>query len=256
MLMILSPAKTIDDKIINKPRLGSENLSFSNETNVLIDILKEFSVDELSKLMKISDKLAILNYDRFRKFYDEDTKDFTAILAFKGEAYRGLAAKDFSEDDFLYSQNVLRILSGLYGVIKPIDRIKEYRLEMGTKLKNNIGKDLYEFWDDKITNNIEKAIEDSYGDKVLINLASKEYSTSIDMDRIKRKYDVINISFLENREGQYKLTGTYAKKARGMMVRYIIKNKIDTVEGIKEFDEECYQYNEYLSSEDNLVFTR
>lgn len=256
MLMILSPAKTIDDKIINKPKLGSENLPFSNETNVLIDILKEFSVDELSKLMKISDKLAILNYDRFRKFYDEDTKDFTAILAFKGEAYRGLAAKDFSEDDFLYSQNVLRILSGLYGVIKPIDRIKEYRLEMGTKLKNNIGKDLYEFWDDKITNNIEKAIEDSYGDKVLINLASKEYSTSIDMDRIKRKYDVINISFLENREGQYKLIGTYAKKARGMMVRYIIKNKIDTVEGIKEFDEECYQYNEYLSSEDNLVFTR
>lgn len=256
MLAILSPAKSIEEQGISNFEIGNSDLEFKKETDELISILKEFSVDELSKLMKMSEKLAILNYDRYRNFYNDDVKKYTAILAFKGEAYRGLNAKDFTEEDLLHSEKVLRVLSGLYGVINPLDIIKEYRLEMGTKLKTSKGKDLYTFWDDKITERIEKDIEKSYGDKVLINLASKEYSSSINMDRIKLKYDVINISFLENKEGKYKLIGTYAKKARGMMARYIIKNRIETIEQIKDFDEEGYFFNEQLSDEENYVFTR
>lgn len=255
MLMILSPAKTINTKINNIQNINNK-WAFEEETKELVSTLKEFSLDELCLLMKVSDKLGILNYDRYRNFYNGDTKEYTAILAFKGEAYRGIGAEDFSEEDFVTSNNVLRILSGLYGVIEPLDRIKEYRLEMGTKLKTNKGKDLYEFWGDKITVKIMDAIENSPGEKVLVNLASKEYSSVLNMPMINEKYRIVDINFLEYKDGKHKTISMYAKKARGMMARYVIQNKISTVEELKEFDLDGYIYNEILSKENELVFTR
>ncbi|MGG7178798.1 peroxide stress protein YaaA [Clostridium paraputrificum] len=256
MLMILSPAKTLDLSIEDIQRIEDSQLAFKDETKELVSILQGYSIDELAKLMKMSEKLAILNYDRFRNFYEETTKEYTSILAFKGEAYKGLAVEDFTEDDLQYAQKNLRILSGLYGVIHPLDKIKEYRLEMGTKLKNNLGTDLYSFWGEKITIEIEEGIKSSCGEKVLINLASKEYSSALNINRIKEKYKVVDISFMENRNGEFKLVGTYAKKARGIMVRYIIKNRINSIEEIKEFNEEGYLFNKQLSSDDTIIFTR
>lgn len=256
MLMILSPAKTFELDINNEPIKEGRNLVFPNETRELISILEGYSVDELSKLMKISEKLAILNYDRYRDFYKTDTKAYTAILAFKGEAYRGMEAEVFSKEDLEYADEVLRILSGLYGVICPLDRIKEYRLEMGIKLPNHKGKDLYTYWDNKITDKICKSIENSPGEKVLINLASKEYSSALNVDKIRKEYNIVDISFLENRNGEFKTIGTYAKKARGMMSRYVIQNRINTIEEVKKFNESGYSYNEIYSSDSNIVFTR
>ena len=255
MLMILSPAKTINTKI-NNIETPDKKWAFEGDTKELVSILKEFSLDELCSLMKISDKLGILNYDRYRNFYNEDTKEYTAILAFKGEAYRGIGAEDFSEEDFLHSNSVLRILSGLYGVIEPLDKIKEYRLEMGTKLKNNRGNDLYEFWGDKVTGKIMEAIDTSPGEKVLVNLASKEYSSVLNVPMINEKYRIVDVNFLEYKDGKHKMVSMYAKKARGMMARYVIQNKINTVEEVKDFDLDGYTYNEVLSKENELVFTR
>ena len=256
MLMILSPAKTLDLSIEDRSMIGASQLVFKDETKELVSILQDYSIDELGKLMKMSEKLAILNYDRFRNFYKETTKEYTAILAFKGEAYKGLAVEDFTEDDLQYAQKSLRILSGLYGVIHPLDNIKEYRLEMGTKLKNNFGNDLYSFWGEKITREIEEGIKLSSGEKVLINLASKEYSSALNINKVKENYKVVDINFMENKNGEFKLVGTYAKKARGIMARYIIKKKVSSIEAIKEFNEEGYLFNQELSSDDIIVFTR
>lgn len=255
MLMILSPAKTINTNI-NNIETCNNKLIFEYDTKELVSILKEFSLDELCSLMKVSDKLGILNYDRYRNFYNEDTKEYTAILAFKGEAYRGIGAEDFSEEDFVHSNSVLRILSGLYGAVEPLNKIKEYRLEMGTKLKNTRGNNLYEFWGDKVTYNIMDAIEHSPGEKVLVNLASKEYSSVLNMSMINDKYRIVDVNFLEYKDGKHKMISMYAKKARGMMTRYVIKNKVNTVEELKEFDLDGYMYNEILSKENELVFTR
>lgn len=255
MLMILSPAKTIDESIKNID-IYNNKFTFQSETQELVDLLKEFTVYDLCRLMKISDKLGILNYDRYKNFYDINSKDYTAILAFKGEAYKGLNASDFSLEDFKYADKTLRILSGLYGSIRPLNKIKPYRLEMGTKLKNNYGKDLYEFWGEKITSSIIESIEESPGENILLNLASKEYSSVLNMDKINKYHRVININFLDYKNGKYKMISMYAKRARGLMVRYIIQNKISTIEEIKKFGFEGYIYNEIMSKENEIVFTR
>lgn len=254
MLIILSPAKAIDETKSLVDEHIENKLFFEKDTRELVSIIKQFSVDGLAKLMKISEKLAILNYDRYRNFYMDDVKKYRAILAFKGEAYRGLSAWDFNDNELSYAQETLRILSGLYGVLNPLDIIKEYRLEMGTKLKSNRGNNLYDFWGDSITKRIEEDIEKSPGEKILINLASKEYSSAIKINKLK--YEIINIEFVEFREGKYKTVSTYAKKARGMMARFIIKNRISSLDAIKEFDEEGYEFNDYLSNEKNIVFSR
>lgn len=255
MLMILSPAKTLDLSI-NEYEIKTSELFFQNETRELVYILQKFTKDELGKLMKMSEKLADLNFERYKNFYNGGVKEYIALLGFKGEAYKGLNVEDFTLEDLEYSQRVLRVLSGLYGVIKPLDIIKEYRLEMGTKLNNSKGKDLYSFWRDKITSRIEEDLENSPGENVLINLASKEYSSSLNLDKIIEKNKVIEIIFLENKNGEYKLVGTYAKKARGIMARYIIKNRVKSLAEIKNFKEEGYLYNEELSNCEKFVFVR
>ena len=178
------------------------------------------------------------------------------MLAFDGAVYRGIASESFDKKDLEFAQSNLRILSGLYGIIRPLDMIKEYRLEMGTKIKFKTYRNLYNYWEDKLTKFILEEIEKSYGDKVLINIASNEYSKVLDLKEINKVYKVINVEFKEKKGEEYKVVGTYAKKARGLLVNYIIKNKITNVEDIKLFDKDNYILNNELSSDTELIFTR
>ena len=255
MIVIMSPTKTFKDQCKQRELKGSE-LIFREESLELINMLKGYSEEELSKLMKMSLELSDLNFYRIKEFYTGNLKENYAIDFFYGEAFKGLNSEEISDEDLIYSQGILRILSGLYGVIRPLDKIKEYRLEMGTKFKNEKYKDLYAFWKEKLTKNIMDSIENSLGEKILVNLASDEYSKSLDLKGIGSKYGVVNIIFKENKDGKYKVVGTYAKKARGIMLRYIIQNRIETVEEIKGFNEERYEFNAELSNEEEWVFTR
>jgi cytoplasmic iron level regulating protein YaaA (DUF328/UPF0246 family) len=177
-----------------------------------------------------------------------------SVLAFTGEVYRGLKASEMRLDDLIYSQNVLRILSGLYGTLRPLDLIQEYRLEMGLKLSFSIGKSLYNVWKDDITMAINEAIENSPGNKVLINLASMEYFSAIDLKKLK--FPVITASFYQERQGKIKMITVYAKRARGMMARFVIENRIDKWEDLKAFDYEGYYFDNDRSTEHELVFVR
>ncbi len=255
MLMIISPAKTLDFTKENKAGY-STNTIFNNEIKELIEVLNKYSIDELSTLMKMSEKLAEENYNRYQKFFTDKISCKEALLAFDGAVYKGIASQCFDKKDLEYAQRNLRILSGLYGVIRPLDMIKEYRLEMGTKLKFKIYSNLYSYWGDRLTKFILQEVEDSYGDKVLINIASNEYSKVLDLKEINKKYKVINVEFKEKKGQEYKVVGTYAKKARGLLVNYIIKNKITKVEDIKAFNKENYLLNSELSTDTELIFTR
>ncbi|MFX0548677.1 peroxide stress protein YaaA [Hathewaya histolytica] len=254
MITIISPAKSLD---FERESLTSKYTmpEFLDDTFLLIDILKEYSPEDISSLMKISPKLGELNFYRYQNFNNDFKKDTKqALFAFNGDVYKGIDAYSYNVEDINFAQNHLRILSGLYGILKPLDLIKEYRLEMGIKLKNSKGKDLYSFWGNKITRKIEEDIMSSK-ENVILNLASEEYSKVINRDILKNSkvYDVV---FKEKKNGVYKIIAIYAKKARGTMASYIIKNKIDSIEEVKNFDEDGYEYREDLSSESILVFTR
>jgi len=252
MLVVISPAKKLDENcdknIISKFTLPP----YLDNSKKIISILKKYSVSSLSKLMNISDKISHLNYERYIKWslpFDKNNSH-PALLLFQGDVYRGISVKDFENDDFLFAQKSLRILSGLYGILKPLDLIQPYRLEMGTPLKIGKFKNLYDFWSDKITQEINKDKNSDY----LINLASAEYFKSINVSTLKSK--LINISFKEKRDGNFKIIGIHAKKARGLMSRYIIKNKIADPKRLKKFNLDHYKYNKTLSSDSDWVFTR
>ncbi|CAM2964408.1 peroxide stress protein YaaA [Hathewaya histolytica] len=254
MITIISPAKSLD---FERESLTSKYTmpEFLDDTFLLIDILKEYSPEDISSLMKISPKLGELNFYRYQNFNNDFKKDTKqALFAFNGDVYKGIDAYSYNVEDINFAQNHLRILSGLFGILKPLDLIKEYRLEMGIKLKNSKGKDLYSFWGNKITRKIEEDIMSSK-ENAILNLASEEYSKVINRDILKNSkvYDVV---FKEKKNGVYKIIAIYAKKARGTMASYIIKNKIDSIEEVKNFDEDGYEYREDLSSESTLVFTR
>ena len=202
--------------------------------------------------MNISEKISLLNYERYIRWSLPFNKNnaHPALLLFQGDVYKGISADDFKKEDFLFAQSSLRILSGLYGILKPLDLIQPYRLEMGTQIKIGKHNDLYDFWGEEITQAINKDKNSDY----LINLASVEYFKSIKKDKFKAK--LINIIFKEKRNGNYKIIGINAKKARGLMSRYIIKNKINNPEDLKKFKEENYIYNKNLSSDSDWVFTR
>lgn len=255
MISIISPAKGFNK--INLPEgLPSTELIYKDKTLELIDILKSFSASDISTLMKTSEDISILNFDRFQNFYTDKVKEHNALLFINGEAFKGIDAGTLSSSDLEFAQNNLRILSGLYGVIRPLDLIKEYRLEMGTKLQNPVGKDLYSFWKDTITENLMKEIESSEGDKILLNVASDEYSKSVNLKHISKTYPVITVAFKENKNGSYKVVGMYAKKARGQFIRYILQNKINTVSELKNFDVDGYSFNTDLSNSNTYIFTR
>ncbi|MCF6241937.1 MAG: peroxide stress protein YaaA [Bacteroidales bacterium] len=255
MLIVISPAKSLDFSA--PPNIENSSIPpFLNDSEFLVNKLRQFRPEELSKLMNISAKLAELNYERFVKWHTPFTTKNAqpAIFVFKGDVYQGMDIESFSKEDIHFANQNLRILSGLYGVLKPLDLIQEYRLEMGTKLNTSKAKNLYEFWGDKITLEINKAIEQSAGEKVLLNLASNEYFKSIQKNKLN--YEVITPVFKDYKNGQYKIVSFFAKKARGMMSRYIIQNKIEKVEEIKTFNSADYHFNEELSKEKEWVFTR
>lgn len=253
MLMIISPAKTLD----YESPLATETHTqpdFLDDACELIDQLKELEPHQICNLMDISDKLGQLNAERFQNWHTPFTPDNArqAVLAFKGDVYTGLDAESFSEDDFQFAQKHLRILSGLYGLLKPLDLMQPYRLEMGTKFENSRGKDLYAFWGSKITKALNQQLAED--DQVLVNLASNEYFKSVK----KRELDarLITPQFKDWKNGKYKMISFYAKKARGLMCRYAIQNQINKAEDLKGFNLDGYYFSEDQSDNNNWVFLR
>jgi len=249
MLAVISPSKTQDFTKTDIVKYSQTRQA--KQTLELIDILKLKSKDDIAKLMSISEKLANLNFDRFQEFSNEFNLNNAkqAILAFKGDVYNGIDTPSLTADDLDFAQENIRMLSGLYGVIRPLDLIQPYRLEMGTKLANPKGKNLYEFWGDGISKVLN--IDES---ETLINLASNEYFKGIDKKSLNA--NIIDIVFKENKNGKYKVIGIYAKRARGLMVNFIIKNRINNAEKLKEFNAEDYTFNTNISDEKTWVFTR
>jgi cytoplasmic iron level regulating protein YaaA (DUF328/UPF0246 family) len=249
MLAVISPSKTQD--------FSSSNVDVFTKTRqieqsqILIDLLKTKTQSEIASLMSISDKLSKLNFDRFQTFSTPFTLTNAkqALLAFKGDVYNGIDAPNLSSQDLDFAQSCVRMLSGLYGVIRPLDLIQPYRLEMGTRLENDKGKNLYEFWRDKISQILN---EDE--SSVIINLASNEYFKGIDKKSLNAK--IINIAFKELKGDTYKIIGIYAKRARGLMVNYMIKNRITKSDDLKNFNVEDYKFRQDMSDESTWVFTR
>lgn len=254
MLMVISPAKTLDYETpaVTERFTQPEHLDHAQD---LINQLRDFSPQQIAELMHLSDKLAGLNAARFggwtAKFTPDNAKQ--ALLAFKGDVYTGLNAEDFAEADFDFAQQHLRMLSGLYGVLRPLDLMQPYRLEMGTKLANPRGKDLYAFWGDRISGWLNDALA-AQGDDVLLNLASNEYFGAVQKKALNAR--IINTEFRDLKNDQYKIISFYAKKARGMMARYVIKERLTELQGLKDFNYQGYAYSAARSTPDNLVFLR
>lgn len=255
MLIVLSPAK-IQNFAPQQLLKEFTQPEFLNEAEVLVHEMRQLSALDLSKLLGINANLSQLNADRYfnwhRPFSPENAKQ--AILVFNGEVFHGLDAGSFSEDDFVYLQSHLRILSGLYGILRPMDLIQPYRLEISTKLPTSKGKNLFAFWGEQLTIAMKKAVKDSGKPQVVLNLASGEYFNSIDRKLLKAS--VIDFEFLEMKDEEYKSIVMYTKKARGLMARYIIDNRIDKIEDLKGFSVEDYWFSEKLSSKEKFVFTR
>jgi len=254
MLTILGPAKTIN----TSPHGITKRSSFPqyiDQAEELVDQIRRFSISQLKSLMKVSDKLATLNFERYASWRSSHSAEEgqQAILAFSGEVFNGLQARSLGEKDLLFAQQHIRLLSGLYGVLRPLDLILPYRLEMGTKMLNPKGRNLYEFWKEIIPENIsnETGMQDS---KVLINLASNEYFKSIQPGSFP--YDIITPVFKESDGAGFRNVTIYAKKARGMMLRFIIQNRINDPEYLKAFDEDGYYFNNDLSNTKYWVFCR
>jgi len=254
MLMVISPAKTLDYETAPATSRFTQP-QYLDHTQELILQLRELSPAQIAELMHLSDKLAGLNAARYGSW----TPAFTpanakqALLAFKGDVYTGLNAEDFSEADFDFAQTHLRMLSGLYGVLRPLDLMQPYRLEMGTKLVNARGKDLYAFWGERISDWLTEALE-AQGDEVLLNLASNEYFSAVKRKALKAR--IIDTEFRDLKNDQYKIISFYAKKARGLMARYVIKERLNDPEGLKDFSYQGYRFSSKHSAPDNLVFLR
>mgnify|MGYP006267843457 CR=1 FL=1 len=254
MLLLLSPAKTLD---FSEPALElHEQPRMLEDSKALVKVLRRQSESDLMKLMNISEDLAAVNRERYQDF--ETPFDLSnakqSLLAFKGDVYLGLGAEDFNRKDLQFAQQQLRILSGLYGLLRPLDLMQPYRLEMGTKLKNERGKNLYEYWGDRITGLLNEDLNANGQDKSVVNLASKEYFSAVDPKKLDGA--LYQVDFKEHRDGKYKIIAVYAKKARGMMARYAVKNRVTTPEGLKAFDQAGYAFNAELSAEQHFVFTR
>ncbi len=254
MIIVLSPAKTLEKKesMISLPITEPQ---FLDEAEYLVNELRKYDEYSLSILMKTSPKLTSQTRQRFQEWSRSCDNAVACIGAFKGEAYRGLDAGSFSMEDHFYANAHLRILSGLYGVLRPFDGINFYRLEMGTKLKFDTYENLYEYWMVKLTENIMDEVYKN-DDKTLVNLASNEYFKSIENIKNFEGINIVTPVFKENRNGQYKVISTKAKRARGLMASYIIRNQITCVDDIKKFNYEGYEYDDNLSCKEEIVFTR
>ena len=250
MLVVISPAKKLDYSSSIEAPLLSQPALLDHAEELSIG-LKALAPQDVSSLMHLSDKLGALNYERFQEWQTPFNADNAraSVLAFKGDVYQGLDADSMSAEDLHWAQDHLRILSGLYGVLRPLDLMQAYRLEMGTKFASQRGKDLYQFWGDIITAELNR-VESS----VLVNLASNEYFKSVHKKDISAR--IVTPVFMDKKDDKYKIISFYAKKARGLMSRYIIQNRITKIEQINQFDSDGYVYNAALSELDAPVFLR
>jgi len=252
MKLVLSPAKSLDFES-KLPTTKSTEAQFLSQSERINKLLKKKSAKSLSKLMSISDALAQLNYERNQEWELPFTKNNSrqAIYAFNGDVYRGLDAYTIPEDKIGQLQDKVRIISGLYGLLKPLDLIQPYRLEMGTKLPVGNNKNLYQFWKKDI---VKVLNEDLLDGELFLNLASNEYFKAVDTKKLK--VPAVNVDFKEFKNGDYKTIGIFAKLARGLMTRYIIDSNAETIDEIKGFNYDGYGFSETMSTETNLVFTR
>lgn len=254
MLAVVSPAKNLDYES-SLPELNVTQPRLLDNAEELVEVCRQLSPQQLGSLMKISDKLAGLNAARFQEWqrpFDEDNAR-PAIFAFNGDVYTGLDAASLNSEAIDTAQKQLRILSGLYGVLRPLDLMQPYRLEMGTKLDNPKGKNLYEYWGDTITQMLNDDLAE-LGSSTLVNLASNEYFSAVKPKALNA--DIITPVFKDEKNGQYKVISFYAKKARGLMARFILNQKPKSVSDLKEFDANGYSFNEAMSSDKQLVFCR
>ncbi|WP_116127505.1 peroxide stress protein YaaA [Lewinella sp. IMCC34183] len=249
MLVLLSPAKTLDMSPVDRPATDPRLL---DHTRQLAGVLKKKSPADLSELMSISDKLADLNFERFQAFQPAPVGK-PALLAFKGDVYQDLEAADFSPQEFTFANQQLRILSGFYGILRPADLMQAYRLEMGTRLTTVRGANLYEFWGDRLTQLLDRDLQEE-GSGLMLNLASKEYFRSLDPAGINGR--ILNIDFREKRKGKYRFITFNAKRARGRMARLITLEGIRTAEPLKELVVNDYVYSDEQSAGDNWTFVK
>ena len=249
MITIISSAKTMD---FSKPNLNLNSTYpiYTKDADNLAAICKKFSLENLGSLLEVKDKLAKLNYDRFQNFSSASKK--SAILAYSGDVFQQLDKTNFDNNDLSFAHKHVAIISGLYGVLKAMDFISPYRLEMKTKLYIELSANLYSYWTEKITNYFNDALLKDHNNKFIINLASEEYSKSI--DRKKLIFPLVSIYFKQMRKGKLENIGILTKKARGKMLKMIIQNKIDDIDNLKSFSDEGYVYNHENSDSQNLVF--
>ena len=254
MLITLSPSKGQD---FEEPSLSKKYSKPADlkDSELLIKELRKIKSKELQEMMTVSENIAKLNVERYKTFQTPFTTKNAkqAIFAFKGDVYAGLDLESFDEDDFSYAQDHLRILSGLYGCLRPLDLIQPYRLEMKTKLKNTRGDNLYQFWDDRITKSINKELKKQQ-EPVLVNLASNEYFKSVKPKLLEGR--LLNINFKETKDGKTRVVAIFAKRARGMMADYIIRNRIERPEDLKKFKLGGYRFNKSLSDDKQWTFER
>ena len=252
MKLVISPAKSLDF-IRSLPTESNSKACFLKEAESLNNILREKSPQDLSELMSISPSLGELNYQRNNSWQlpFNSSNSRQAIYAFNGDVYRGIDAYSIAENKIDLLQDTVRIISGLYGILKPLDLIQPYRLEMGTKMPVGSNKNLYEFWRKKLTESISQELKD---EEIFLNLASNEYIKAIDTKVLKTP--MITANFKQLKDGNYKTIAIFSKRARGLMTRYIIDNNIDSIKGIKGFNSDGYLFTESLSSSNELIFTR
>lgn len=255
MLIVISPAKTLDFSADTRYTESYSEPELLNHAQILVKKLAKMKANELGELMHISEKLSALNYERYQQFSPPFTSENAkqALMAFKGDVYLGFELNAYDEADFGFAQSHLRILSGLYGLLKPLDLIQPYRLEMGTKLRNTRGKDLYTFWGNRITTHVNEAMKAADTD-TLVNLASNEYFKSVKKDKLKGR--IITPIFKEEREGQLKMISLFAKKARGLMSNFVIRHRLTDVEDLKHFRVEGYTFRPEESTESQWLFAR
>ena len=254
MIAVISPAKKLNFDAASPIKAFSE-CDFLDNAKTLVRQVKDYSFDEIMNLMGVSENIANLTVQRFNDwnlpFTENNAKQ--AALAFNGDTYTGLEAKTFSDDEFKYAQDHLRILSGLYGLLRPLDLIQPYRLEMGTKMGNQSGKYLYDFWGSKIAEGLQKAIKD-HGSKYIVNCASDEYFKAVDLNVLDTA--IVKPVFKDVKNGIPKVISFFAKRARGLMVNYIIRNRLNEPEALKSFADEGYQFSSKFSDDSTWVFTR
>lgn len=260
MLFLLSPAKSLDYDTPLPPDLPHTLPAFIPQSQALLEVLREKSPQDIASLMSLSDKLAALNVARYAAWSPEFTADNArqALLAFNGDVYEGLDAHSLSRDELAWAQEHVAILSGLYGVLKPLDWMQPYRLEMGTRLATPAGSNLYQFWGDQIAHHLNQRLATAsaaqHETPVVVNLASQEYFKAVDLKALKAR--VIECVFEDYKGGTYKIISFHAKRARGLMARYAITQRIDRPEGLADFDLEGYAYAPAVSTPQRLVFRR